>query len=61
MFFLFVDISKINKFTKEKTDKHKKVIIKSSYKKMYGVKKIEKLFMIERKKKKSIIIKKYLQ
>ena len=35
MFFLFVDISKINKFTKEKTDKHKKVIINSSYEKMY--------------------------
>ena len=54
MFFLFVDISKINKFTTEKTDKHKKVIINSSYKKMYGGIKENRKVIYDRKKEEEV-------
>ena len=54
MFFLFVDISKINKFTTEKTDKHKKVIINSSYEKMYGGIKENRKVIYDRKKEEEV-------
>ena len=54
MFFLFVDISKINKFTTEKTDKHQEVIINSSYEKMYGGIKENRKVIYDRKKEEEV-------